>query len=189
MPTTSPASLIAVAAEALSPESAGKACALSLSQSTAMNPRSCFPAQVGSRSAVSAQPTICPAAFAPAAYPLFPPSVGSAVITPSRQANPTQVWPVVGMNAAQLHDSPSGSGLDVSEIPTTARAAWLGQATALLTAGPPSAPRSRLWPPRHNAACTTRSPGSVDRPLIEPAASMLLAPAALPPSDRRVMTE
>src|SRR6266849_11218084 len=125
MPTTWPLSLMAVAAEAESPRSGRSGCSWFLAgpQTTASNPSTWLPMQVGSWNEVSAQPATWPLALAPAAYPLLPPRIGNGVIAPSRQTNPTQVWPVVGMNAAQLQLSPSGSTVDVSEIPTTARAA------------------------------------------------------------------
>src|SRR5882762_2376608 len=63
---------------------------------------------------VSEMPTICPRLLIALACPLFPPSVGRAIMWPSRQRNGRHVRFV----PKPQKSSPSGSGTDVSDKPT-----------------------------------------------------------------------
>src|SRR5579864_5927620 len=63
---------------------------------------------------VSANPAICPRLLMALACPLFPPTVGRALIWPSRQRNGRHVSFVPKPQTS----SPSGSGTPVSEKPT-----------------------------------------------------------------------
>src|SRR5690606_25398489 len=125
------------------------------SHSAARNPSTCGRLQVGSASAVSAQPTTCPLLLAPATKPCVPPCVGSAAILPSCHTKPRQTCPVAaGKKNEQLHNSPLGSFSAVSATPTTIpRLLFTGHSTALF--GPPSVPRSVGLPSRHTVACMT----------------------------------
>jgi hypothetical protein len=84
------------------------------------------------------------------------------------------------MKAEHENVSPSGSGVAVSEMPTTR--SWLfliGHSTALFV--PPSVPRSMTVPGIHSAACT--APVEVLRPpATQPRLLMPLAKAWSPPS-------
>src|SRR5882672_2082770 len=59
----------------------------------------------------SANPVICPRLFMALACPLFPPTVGRALMRPCRQRNARHVSFVPKPQTS----SPSGSGTDVSE--------------------------------------------------------------------------
>src|SRR5215470_11666599 len=63
---------------------------------------------------VSAKPAICPRLLISLADPLFPPTVGRALIWLFCQRNGRHVFPV----PKPQKSSPSGSGTDVSAIPT-----------------------------------------------------------------------
>src|SRR5581483_10819115 len=152
-------------------------------QMTASNCRSCGATQVGSCTVFSAQPTACPRSFTEVAKPLLPPSVSSAVMWPNSHLNPTQVCPLceAGRKAAQLHASPFGSMLAVSEMPTTSPVLFSpGQATALL--GPPRVPRSMGKPISQRTACAVASPVRLDSPADHPKSLTPLSALTLPPS-------
>src|SRR6266478_3440868 len=68
-----------------------------------------------SETAVSANPAICPRLLIALACPLFPPTVGRALMWPFRQRNGLHVRFVPKPQTS----SPSGSGTDVSAKPTT----------------------------------------------------------------------
>src|SRR5262249_10492529 len=96
---------------------------------------------------VCANPAICPRLLISLADPLFPPSVGRALMWPSRQRNGRHVSFV----PKPQKSSPSGSGTDVSDIPTASpRSLMRPQFIQLF--GPPSVPRSILSSPMLIAA-------------------------------------
>ncbi len=163
MPTACPASLIAVAADALSPCQGGSSRALMRpllpglgSQIAARKPSTCLSTQVPSCTAVSPQPTIWPRPFTPVAKLWVPPSGESSLITSFCQTNPRQTRVLgfgLGMNppSSQLQSSSSGSVSAVWEIPTTIPASFSPcHGTVLL--GPPSVRRSVMTPLRQRAA-------------------------------------
>lgn len=180
IPTASPASLMAVAAELESFASGAstRCCPGAGPHATASNCSCCGATQVASCRAVSAQPTATPALLTPVAKPLLPPRRGSAPSVPFCHRNGRQVCPLVAMKAPQEKVSPSGSAVAVSEMPTTRP--WLfltGHSTALLV--PPRVPRSMTVPGLHSAACSP-PPASAEPPEIQPSSLMPL-PKPLPP--------
>src|SRR6266700_2595679 len=91
----------------------------------------------------SANPVICPRLFMALACPLFPPSIGRALIWPFRQRNGRHVRCVPNPQTS----SPSGSGIDVSEQPTAAPRSLISPPKGLSQLfGPPSVPRSSVNP-------------------------------------------
>src|SRR5215472_3461279 len=99
---------------------------------------------VDSMSVVSAVPAICPRLLISLACPLFPPSVGRALIWPSCQRNGRHVSPVPRAQTS----SPSGSGTNVSDIPTACpRSLIPPQFIQVFVFGPPREPRSILSSP------------------------------------------
>src|SRR6202047_1584804 len=92
---------------------------------------------------VSAYPAICPRLLMALACPLFPPTVGRALMWPFRQRNGTHVSFVPKPQTS----SPSGSGTAVSDIPTASpRSLIPPQLIQLLPSGFPSVPKSMLSP-------------------------------------------
>src|SRR5215467_8391714 len=105
---------------------------------------------VGSVLAVSANPTTSPRLLMALACPLLPPTVGRALMWPSRQRNGTHVRNVPKPQMS----SPLGSRTDVSDIPTASPWSLIPpQLIQLLpVAGFPSVPRSMLTPSRLTTA-------------------------------------
>src|SRR5580700_172909 len=181
MPTTSPASLIAVAAEVVSLPYGGSTrfTAVPGPHSTARNCSTCGSTQSPSLTAVSAQPTATPALLMPVAKPLLPPSSASLLSAPFCHRNGRHVCPLVGMNAEQENVSPLGSGVAVSEMPTASP--WLflmGHSIALFM--PPRVPRSSTLPGIESVAC--RAPLALsDAPVTQPRLLMPAPKANSPP--------
>src|SRR5713101_5811441 len=107
---------------------------------------------VGSVLAVSANPTTSPRLLMALACPLLPPTVGRALMWPFCQRNGRHVSPVPKPQTS----SPSGSGTDVSAIPTTSPRSLIWPQFIQLFF-PPSVPRSILSPSTSIAArpCTS----------------------------------
>src|SRR6266404_6780536 len=159
IPTTWPASLIAVAAESGSPGYGGscRTCHWPsfTSQMTASNCRTCTRprrlTQVGSWIGFSAQPTIWPRLLTPAPIELLPPRPGSCVILPFFQANATQELPLPKPNTGQEKVSFRGSCDPFSVTPEISPELFLtGHRTLLL--GPPSVPRGTCCPGSQSVA-------------------------------------
>src|SRR5579863_5842484 len=109
------------------------------------------------------------------------------------QRKPLHIFPVglAGVkNGQQEKASPRGLLSAVSEMPTISPLLFsTGQATTLLAAAPPSAPRSIAFVVlNHNAAWPTLSPAKLARPVTQPRLLMLFAAPALPPRVGRVIT-
>src|SRR5271157_2247344 len=94
----------------------GSACALPLSHTTGRSiPLLVMPGgQVESTTPFSAYPATCPLLLMALACPLFPPTVGRALMTPFCPRNGRHVRCVPKPQTS----SPLGSGPDVSDIPT-----------------------------------------------------------------------
>src|SRR5208282_1830468 len=98
--------------------------------------------QVESTTPFSAYPTICPLLLMALACPLFPPTVGRALMTPFCQRNGRHVRCVPKPQMS----SPFGSGTDVSDIPTASPGSLIPfQLIELFF--PPSVPSSSLSSP------------------------------------------
>src|SRR5208282_259366 len=90
----------------------------------------------------SAKPATCPLLLMALACPLFPPTVGRALMTPFCQRNARHVRCV----PKPQRSSPFGSGTDVSDIPTASPRSLIPfQLIELL--GPPSVPSGSLSSP------------------------------------------
>src|SRR5215469_2488916 len=177
-----PASLIAPAIPSGSPGNVGSSSICILCQITGLNWRTCGGTQVGSAIEFSANPSTSPRLLMLTATPLVPPSVGSGSITPARQTNGRQTR----KSGQEEKLSPNGSGVEVSEKPTTSSRsftpdAWLN--------GPPRLPRSVITPLRQRNACAAVSPGRVAKPTTEPLLLMVNAWLKIPPNVPRSVTE
>src|SRR5215469_15320714 len=116
---------------------------------------------------VSAKPATSPRLLISLADPLFPPSVGRALMWPFCQRNGRHVFPV----PKPQKSSPSGSGTAVSAIPTACPWSLIPpQFIQVLSFGPPSVPRSILNPLMFITA----------RPFTRFAASELLTGSKIP---------
>src|SRR5215469_14224280 len=98
--------------------------------------------QVESTAPFSAYPATCPRLLMALACPLFPPTVGRALMTPFCQRNGRHVRCVPKPQTS----SPFGSGTDVSDIPTASPGSLIPFQLIELF-GPPSVPSSRLRSP------------------------------------------
>src|ERR1039457_6210056 len=105
---------------------------------TGLNWSTCGAVQPGSGVSFSASPAISPYLLIWLTAPLFPPSVGSAVIAPFCHKNGRHELPAEGspMALKPQKSSPFGSKVDVSASP----AAWPAPSTANATLLAPPSP-------------------------------------------------
>src|SRR5215831_4792844 len=126
---------------------------------------------------VSASPTNSPRPLIATATPLFPPNVGSVVITPPLQTTGRQI------RKSPQKFSPDGSAFEVSDKPATSPRSLIDSAKLYGNGSePPSVPRSVMTPRRQRKACNPTSPAVVENPTTHP---LLFTPKAwlkLPPS-------
>src|ERR1700730_6112631 len=107
-----------------------------------------------SGTAVSANPVICPRLLMAVACPLFPPSVGRALMWPFRQRNALHVSFVPKPQTS----SPSGSRTDVSEKPTASPRSLTSPPKGLSQLfGPPRVGRGNVNPSKFLATRPFRS--------------------------------
>src|SRR5215831_8801276 len=112
---------------------------------------------------VSASPTNSPRPLISTAAPLFPPSVGSVVITPPLQTTGRQI------RKFPQKFSPNGSANEVSERPAISPRSLIDNAWLKGNkSGPPSVPRSVITPPCQRKACNPTSPSVVENPTTHP---------------------
>src|SRR5215469_1744379 len=128
---------------------------------TGLNCRTWGATQVGSFVVFSEYPAAWPRLLISNAWPLFPLSVGSGVITPSRQRNG---WQTRELKNRQKF-SPFASGLVVSELPATSPLSLSGKPEKLF--GPPSVPRSFITPFRQRKARWVWFPGRNEPPFTQ----------------------
>src|ERR1700722_4340586 len=122
----------------------GRACALPFSHNTGRSIRLFVisDGHVESTTPFSAYPTTCPLLLMALACPLFPPTVGRALMRPFFQRNGRHVrW----VPKPQM-SSPFGSGTDVSDIPTASPGSLMPFELIELFV-PPSVPSASLSSP------------------------------------------
>src|ERR1700723_3086885 len=141
-PTAWPRSLMPCTKPSWSPTKVGRARASPFSHNTGdITLRGLLGEHPESRTAVSEMPTICPRLLIALACPLFPPSVGRALMWKTCQRNGRHVRCVPKPQMS----SPFGSRTAVSESPTTCPKSLISPQFIQLF-GPPSVPRSSLNP-------------------------------------------
>src|SRR6516162_542988 len=138
---------------------------------------------VSSRVAVSANPRTRPVLVIVETSPLFPPSVGTSIRLPLRQTNERQIrW------VPKPHQSsPRGSGVVVSAPPTVTSPTSFMPPT--LAFGPPSVPRSCIFPSRQRNGWKLLSPATFDVPSTQPMLFRVTTKQQfVPPSEPRFCT-